>query len=563
MASASRSELVVIGAGMGGLSAAVVAAARGWRVTLVEKETAPGGKMRRVPVAGRELDGGPTVFTMKWAFDRVFAAAGASLDERVRLSRAETIARHAWTDGSRLDLFADPEASRAAIADFAGAAEAERFDRFRADARKIYQTLRDSYIAAQRPNPLELARRAGIMDMTGIKPFSTMWEALGDSFRDPRLRQLFGRYATYCGSDPWKAPATLMLVAHVEMDGLWLVEGGMHALARAVAELAEELGVEIRYGEAAVEIETSRGRVSGVRLEGGDRLPADAAIFNGDVAALAAGRLGPAARKAVPAMPPADRSLSAVVTTAVGRASGFPLLHHTVFFSDAYKDEFERIFRGGELPGEPTVYVCAQDRSDGDRSDGDRSDGDRSDGDRSDGDRSDGDRSDGDRSHGDRGDGAADAPEANERLYFLVNAPARADRRPFTPEEIAACHERTWDLLKRCGLTVEAPPEATVTTTPNEWNALFPATGGALYGRASHGWSASFQRAGARSKLPGLYLAGGSVHPGPGVPMAAISGSLAAERLLADTRTGGSRTGASTSGRRWFRAGTSGGTWTG
>ncbi len=509
-------HLLVIGAGMGGLAAAVTAATQGWRVTLVEKEATPGGKMRRVPAGDTVLDGGPTVFTMKWVFERLFAAAGARLDERVALRQAETIARHAWPDGSRLDLFADPARSRAAIADFAGPAEAARFETFRRDAHKIYVTLRDSYIAAQRPNPLELTRRAGVLDLTAIKPFSTMWQALGDSFRDPRLRQLFGRYATYCGSSPFQAPATLMLVAHVELEGIWLVEGGMHALARATAALAEDLDVEIRYGTAAEEILSERGRASGVRLAGGETLAADAVIFNGDAAALADGRLGPAARRAVPRMGAERRSLSAIVWTGLGTAKGLPLLHHTVCFSQAYRAEFDAVFKRGRLPDEPTVYVCAQDRGDTEA-----------------------------------------APEQPERLYFLVNAPARADRQPFTTTEIEACWERTLALLGRCGLEIEMRPETLTATTPDVWNSLFPATGGALYGRASHGWTASFQRPGARSKLPGLYLAGGSVHPGPGVPMAALSGRLAAERLAADYPTA-----ASTSAPRSRLAATFGGIWT-
>ena len=504
-------RIVVIGAGMGGLAAAIAAAGQGLQVTLVERAETPGGKMRQVKAGNALLDGGPTVFTMKWVFDRLFAEAGTALEDRLELERAETLARHGWSDGSRLDLFADPARNDAAIGAFAGASEAKGFQAFCRDAKRIYETLKDSYIAAQRPGPLELTRRAGIPDLAAIKPFSSLWSALGGYFQDPRLRQLFGRYATYCGSSPFDAPATLMLVAHVELEGLWRIKGGMHRLARTMSKLAAERGVSLRYECEVAKILVERGRACGVELTDGERLQADAVIFNGDAAALSSGSLGRAAERSVPKLPSNKRSLSAVVWTLLGRSRDFPLLHHNVFFSDAYRAEFDDIFKRDRLPEQPTVYLCAQDRGE-----------------------------------------SGHSPRDDESLYLLVNAPPRADQRPFSPEEIETCAERAFALLQRCGLEVEQRPDTTLATTPNDFHRLFPATGGALYGRASHGWSASFQRAGARSKLPGLYLAGGSVHPGPGVPMAALSGRLAVECLLAD----------STSRRRSAPAGIAGGTWT-
>jgi hypothetical protein len=151
-----------------------------------------------------------------------------------------------------------------------------------------------------------------------------MWRALGDYFRDPRLRQLFGRYATYCGSSPFQAPATLMLVAHVEQEGVWLVEGGMHRLAVALEGLAERRGATFRYGAEAAEILVAGGKVAGVRLASGERLDADAVVLNADVAAVAAGRFGPAAAGAVPKVPRSSRSLSAVTWALHARTEGFP-----------------------------------------------------------------------------------------------------------------------------------------------------------------------------------------------------------------------------------------------
>ena len=311
---------------------------------------------------------------------------------------------------------------------------------------------------------------------------------------DPRLRQLFGRYATYCGSSPFQAPATLMLVAHVEAQGVWSVEGGLGALARALAALCETRGVRFRHHTDVAEVLVAEGRATGVSLRGGERIVADAVLWNGDAAALAAGRAGRAAMAAVPATAPATRSLSAVTVALAARMSGPALVRHNVFFSDDYPAEFEAI-RQGRVPERPTVYLCAQDRGEG-----------------------------------------APAPPADgiERALAIVNAPADGDRHRYTPEETDTCEERTFRQLARCGLTVERPPGSTLATTPSDFSDLFPGTGGALYGPASHGWMASFRRPGSRSRLPGLHLAGGSVHPGSGVPMAALSGRLAAASLMRD-----------------------------
>jgi 1-hydroxycarotenoid 3,4-desaturase len=487
-----RQRVIVIGAGVGGLVAALLLAARGIDVTVVERAAAPGGKMRQVEAGGLRLDAGPTVFTMRWAFDQIFDEAGATLSDHLRLHRAQTLARHMWRAGERLDLFADLDQSADAIGAFAGRAETEGFRRFCARARSIYETLRESFILSERPSPVDLVRHAGfggLPNLLRISPFATMWDELGKYFHDPRLRQLFGRYATYCGSSPFDAPATLMLVAHVEMEGVWRIEGGMHSLALALADLAQARGATFLYGREAERILVKSGRVAGVALADGEKIDADDIVMNGDVAALRRGLLGPEAQVAAGDAPRAQPSLSAMTLSMRARATGAPLLHHNVFFSSEYRAEFDDIFVRRRLPASPTVYVCAQDRGDD------------------------------------------DSAREEERLFALVNAPAGADGE-MTPEELSRCEDTIFRRLSDCGLHIQST--ATTRATPADFARLFPATGGAIYGQASHGWTASFTRPGARTRLPGLYLAGGSVHPGPGVPMAAISGRLAAHRLMAD-----------------------------
>ncbi len=489
------SKIVVIGAGVGGLSAAALLAAQGAEVLVLERAAAPGGKLRTLEVGGAAIDAGPTVFTMRWVFEEIFAAAGSSLGAHLTLKPVSTIARHAWSADQRLDLFADIERSADAIGDFAGAADAQGYRDFCARAAGIYRTLESSFIRAPRPSPVSLVRAAGLRglgDLWQISPFQTMWGALSEHFRDPRLRQLFGRYATYCGSSPYLAPATLMLVAHVEQDGVWLVEGGMHRIAASLASAAAANGAVFRYDAHVAEISVSGGRARGVVLASGERIAADAVISNADTAAITTGLLGRAARPAVP-REGTQRSLSALTWAVLTRASGFPLVRHTVFFSRDYASEFDDLFKRQRPPATPTVYICAQDRDDTDR-----------------------------------------APDRPERLLCLINAPANGDRETLSAAEIERCTSQTFELLTSCGLRLEHTPDLSVLTTPAGFNGLFPATGGALYGPAVHGSMASFKRPGARSKLPGLYLAGGSTHPGAGIPMAALSGRQAAESLLAD-----------------------------
>ncbi|GLR47732.1 1-hydroxycarotenoid 3,4-desaturase CrtD [Sphingomonas astaxanthinifaciens] len=487
-----RDEVVVIGAGIGGLTSALLLAVQGLRVTVVDKERQAGGKVRQLAVGGVPVDAGPTVFTMKPLFDEIFAAAGARLEERCTVRRADLLARHAWSEHERLDLFDDPARSEAAIGDFAGADAARGYRDFRVEAQRIHDILDAPFLRNSRVYPPMLMWRIGLWRLgalRAIRPYESLWNALGDHFRDPRLRQLFARYSTYCGSSPFDAPATLMLITHVEAMGVWLIDGGLTALAEALEALAREHGVVFRFGEEVREVLVEHGRAAGVRLASGESLRAGAVIANCDPAALASGRVRTGDVAAVGKVPPRRRSLSAMVWLMKAEADGFPLDRHNVFFSPDYRAEFDAL-RRGRLPDRPTAYVCALDRPDG-------------------------------------------PVVAGDRLQIIVNAPANGDTHAYGPEEIARCGTAMEERLAACGLRLRplAPPRV---TTPRDFEALLPSTGGALYGRASHGWAASFLRQSARTRIPGLYCAGGSTHPGAGVPMAALSGQLAVTTLLRD-----------------------------
>jgi 1-hydroxycarotenoid 3,4-desaturase len=491
--------VVVVGAGVAGLAAAFDLATRGVPVVVLEAGDRPGGKMRRTPVGSTDFDAGPTVLTMRWVFDEMFGEAGLSFADHVTTRPASVLARHSWGNTATLDLHADAARSADAIAQFAGPDEGRRFLGFCQEARATYQALEHAFIRAQRPSMPGLVGRIGsrrAADLLAIRPFENLWHALGRHFRDPRLRQLFGRYATYCGSSPFTAPATLMLVAHVEQEGVWLAEPGMYGIAEALEKVARSRGAHFRYDCAVRRLGRDAQGEWRIELASGEVVEAGAVIANADAAAMARGLLGAEPARAAAGSDRLARSLSAITWLVSAPTQGFDLLRHNVFFSTDYAAEFEAIFGRRELPDDPTIYVCAQDRG---------------------------------------AAGATAAAGGTERLLCLINAPADGDK-PGAGGSAAlrnAHPDRIYSLLARFGLHIDRDRAVVRQSRPEDFERQYPGTGGALYGSATHGWRASFQRPGAASAVPGLFLAGGSVHPGPGVPMAALSGRLAARCVLA------------------------------
>jgi 1-hydroxycarotenoid 3,4-desaturase len=494
-----KKRVVVVGAGVAGLVSASTLASRGFEVTVVERAACVGGKIRQVQVGHSLIDSGPTVFTMRDLFEYIFDDAGANLNDYINIEPLDILARHAWDSEQKLDLFADRNKSADAISTFSNKKNGESYLAFCKQTEKMFNALDKTFIRSQRPNVLSLTYRTGsqgLSNLLHIKPFSTMWSSLLTFFDDERLQQLFGRYATYCGSSPYLSPATLMLIAHVEQNGVWSITGGMQELANALYKLALSHNVNFLFDEEVVSINKNKKKVCSVTLSNEEQIACDAVICNADVAAIKTGNLGEQVKKAVSntASTNAKRSLSAITWSLDVRKNSYPLVRHNVFFSNDYKLEFEELFKLNQPPSEPTIYVCAQDR---------------------------------DTKYNDKS-------KDFERIFCLINAPANGDVHTYGPEEIEACTQKTFSKLQKCGLEIKTTPSNCVITTPTNFAQLFPQTGGALYGQATHGWKASFQRPGSRSKIPGLYLAGGSVHPGAGVPMAAMSGLLAAQSLICD-----------------------------
>jgi len=207
-------HVIVVGAGAGGLAASIDLARAGFRVTLLERGHAPGGKMHAREVDDKAVDGGPTVLTMRSIFEGLFADAGACLHDRITLLESPIIARHAWTNGGQLDLYPDAEQSRQSIEAFAGRDDAQGFERFYEQSSRIHEALAETFMKASKPDPVTLVgrvlKRHHPSSLMAARPAPNLWRALGRFFSDERLRQLFARYAPYVGSSPLATPATRM-----------------------------------------------------------------------------------------------------------------------------------------------------------------------------------------------------------------------------------------------------------------------------------------------------------------------------------------------------------------
>ncbi|RYI33690.1 MAG: FAD-dependent oxidoreductase, partial [Acetobacteraceae bacterium] len=433
--SKGQPRAVVIGAGMGGLAAAIRLAAGGCRVTVIEEAETPGGKARARATDAGPAAMGPTVLTLRSEVDALFALCGTSTEAEVAITRLPRLARHWWPDSGPLDLYPDRDANIEAIRAFAGAKEAQGFARFDTAARALYEAFEDPVMRAAKPDLTAIARATLRQPnlWPALLPGMTLDRWLGRFFRDPRLRQLFGRYATYVGGRPAHTPAVLSLVWQAEAQGVWAVTGGVHVLALALARAAVFIGVRFHYATKARRITRQSGRVAHVETDQGHH-PADIIVFNGDPRALTDGLLGDAVRTALAA--PGRPSLSAYVWSFAATPQGpraVDLLHHNLFFTADPQREFGPI-GAGQMPEAPTLYLNAQDRELG-------------------------------------------PPPGVERFQIIMNAPTTASAsRPHQPHEDQTCHDRTFPALAQMGLTFSPTPDPLALTRPADLAARFPAS---------------------------------------------------------------------------------------
>ena len=491
---AAVSQVVVVGAGVGGLAVAARLAAGGHRVTVCERAEAVGGKLAQLrvgtPAGEFAFDTGPSLLTMPQVFAELFRATGDPIESVLDLTSVDPVTRCTFADGTTLDVCADHgELCRRMQQAFGGSAGAD-WDRLWRRAKAVWEAANGPFLHSPVGGPAWLLRRAlHVRDLMTVAPWQT-YRSLGRAFlTDPKQQMVWERYATYTGSDPRRAPAALAAVPYAELTyGGWYVTGGLRRLADALLARCLGLGVDVRTAAEVVTVEVAGGRAGGVALADGGRLPADVVVANADAAHLYSDLVtvpGELAR-----LDRSTPSLSGFVLLLGLRGRTPGLAHHNVLFPVDYDAEFDAVFGPAARPvDDPTLYLSVPN------------------------------------------DPAA-APAGSEAWFVLTNAPrhgAGAGAVDWTAPGLAEAYaQRLLDRLAARGLDVRDRLLVSHIRTPADLERDTGAPGGAIYGTSSNGPRAAFLRPANRSPLPGLYLVGGSAHPGGGLPLVCLSAEIVA-----------------------------------
>ncbi len=483
---------VVIGAGIGGLAAAVSLAAAGWRVKLFEKNPGPGGKLNLLEKDGFKFDLGPSILTMPHIFEQLFARAGKKMEDYVKIQELRPHWRNFFEDGTSFDFTPDLRLQELELRKLGESGKG--FFKFLEYSRRQALLTEDGYFKYGYDTLSEMNRGYGFFRTAlGFDWARSMDAGVRSFVKDPRLVDALNYFIKYVGSSPYDAPGTMNLLPHIQYGyGLWYVSGGMYNMALALERLARDTGVEVNYGCEVKAIGKAGGSVTGVTLVDGREERADAVVSNMEVIPACRELLG-ADRGFMDTLKKFEPACSGLVVD-LGIKGEYPqLAHHNFFYSRTPKKHFDKLFGKGELSEDPTIYLvapCVTDKT--------------------------------------------VAPAGCSVLKILPHIPHIRDERPYGREDYLKFRDVVLDKLERMGLKdLRSRIVTEDILTPDDIKRMYYSNKGSIYGVLTDRRLNGGFRAPKRScRYSNLYFAGGSVNPGAGMPMVCLSGQLAADLAL-------------------------------
>ena len=486
-------RVLVVGAGLGGLSAALRLAGAGREVTVVEREQVPGGRAGRLELDGYSFDTGPTVLTMPDLIADALDCVGERLEDWLELRAVDPLYRAHYPDGSTLDVKADVDAMAAEVERVCGAAEAAGYRRFVGFVSALYRAQMRTFIDRNLDSPLALLG-PDLARLVALRGFGRLAPAVARHLKDPRTQRVFSFQAMYAGLSPYRALAVYAVIAYMDsVAGVFFPAGGMHAVPRALAAAAEKHGVRFRYGTEVTRVEVRDGRARAVLTAGGDRLEADVVVLNPDL---------PTAYREL--LPPglAPRRLarlryspSCVVLHVGSTAAYTATAHHDIHFGRAWRRTFAELIGAGQLMSDPSLLVTNPTRSD-----------------------------------------PTLAPAGRQTYYVLAPTPNLGARIDWEVTGPRYRDELVGTLEQRGYVGFGAAVEVERLVTPADWAASGLAMGAPFAAAHTLRQTGPFRPATLARGVENVVFAGSGTQPGVGVPMVLLSGRLAAERITGRDR---------------------------
>ena len=491
MEKTAEKHVAIIGGGLGGLTAAIRLAHQGFQVKLFEQNKSLGGKMNELKAGGFQFDTGPSLLTMPFVIDELFDSVGEKRSDYLEFVAIDPICRYFWEDGSTLDAKSDVAQMIDEMKKFS-VDDANRYEDFFAYTKRIYDITADVFLFKPIHEIEKLVNWQTFLKLfrvPQIDPFRTVHNGVSRFFQHPKLIQLFDRYATYNGSNPYQAPATLNIIPYVEYGlGCFYIKGGMYQLVDSLKKLAEKFGVEIYTGARVEKILHQHNQIQGIQVNG-ENISADYVISNADVV-VAFHELIHGFPKQQAKLNRLEPSLSGVVFLWGINHQHPQLAQHNIIFTADYESEFKQIFEQKQVPDDPTVYIAITSKLDPDH-----------------------------------------APAGSENWFVLVNVPYLSENQNWD-SEIARLKKVILKKLNKIGIDISDKIKLEKIITPQDIYDQYRSNRGSIYGISSNDRMTAFRRPANRSReIEGLYFAGGSTHPGGGVPLAMLSGKMCAELI--------------------------------